>query len=1011
MKPGIQSILPAVLLACLCLTGCRQTAPGPAETPADDIQTPIITETEEETMTKETEAIPAVPDKEEQAAEAEIPRTPIDWLAAIEGASARANGVQGRFTDAARKKFLVTNQKMTLLYDLAGDGHKGVEGMYGANGTPYFEEADVSILLPDGSRCSASYSPKNGRMNSHRLGYYYYDFRFCDQLFVNGEALAEAEEGTSYDIIARSGVWGTHDTSAVKKQDGVLRYTVTSDYDPYVYTTVRFDTEKYDAVEITMKTERAEVGEIFLIAGGHDGYSAEQRTSFAVTPGEWTTVTVPLAVIPDYTGTVRGFRLDFGAAADEVVEISTLRAVKTGASSAPFALERIFHTYSDKVHEVLRVVATNDFEGGGRFESEIRIPADTVGAVLFANAAGESADPDGFDFTTAEFVAFDIRDAGVWGVILPNTKNNGDIRVELRDGTYIVTRGIEMKTAIQKGGDVLFGHRLYASDEHDFDAIRREAYIERHPLTGIGLSSSSDDAKCLGYDPLAGCYRFSVRGSGFNRAYYDMPDKHYAVHAHLEGDGVYDRTIYLAAVSANEGCLECAAVLDENGVLLPIPVEVCKNFCGEFEEPLFDPEDPAYGEAYFPVSVGKDEAGDLTILHLYQNWGKYPLKQLSSIAFHIPYYHLSVGVTETNCIAPYFVFGKDAWTLPDFRANSAPLWSTQPQHTSAGRLYFLEYTDAEGRSSKSESQSAQIVSAGPVYADITMDYLSDDGRIRAVYRHTETAQTDENRTYYHIGLEVLDDISFDDFRRDFAFFTFDGRAVRYDKLGYLDESGAPAVENTEVGERVIVLGEDHPYYDYYKGNVTDSVNFALIVRSAALTVGGEPYDGRFVLYERSDKALNTGSLSLDLGEVTLKKGDRMELEIILLPWGYSTSRNDKNVLKVRRDSCTNPLRAAVLEGEAIPDSVIPSVRAKDGRASIALAGGPDLTAVRVYGFENRTLPRITETRDGEAHPLELAGRNGYDGYQVFRDPDGTYSFAFNVSMEDADEVVITVEAP
>ncbi|MBQ4193176.1 MAG: hypothetical protein II650_02870, partial [Clostridia bacterium] len=97
MKPGIQSILSAVLLACLCLSGCRQTAPDPAETPADDIQTPIITKTEEETMTKETEAIPAVPDKEEQAAEAEIPRTPIDWLGTIEGASARANGVQGRF--------------------------------------------------------------------------------------------------------------------------------------------------------------------------------------------------------------------------------------------------------------------------------------------------------------------------------------------------------------------------------------------------------------------------------------------------------------------------------------------------------------------------------------------------------------------------------------------------------------------------------------------------------------------------------------------------------------------------------------------------------------------------------------------------------------------------------------------------------------------------------------------------------------------------------------------------
>ena len=43
------------------------------------------------------------------------------------------------------------------------------------------------------------------------------------------------------------------------------------------------------------------------------GVSADQRTSFNVTPGEWSTVVIPLTVIPDYTGTVRGFRVDCGA--------------------------------------------------------------------------------------------------------------------------------------------------------------------------------------------------------------------------------------------------------------------------------------------------------------------------------------------------------------------------------------------------------------------------------------------------------------------------------------------------------------------------------------------------------------------------------------------------------------------------------------------------------------------------------------------------------------------------
>ena len=1000
-RSGIVFALSVLLLAaCVFFPGCERDKSDDKQQddPPPIAETEKTEETEAETMNEIPETTAEEPIYEPQSA---------DWLSTIEAAAARANGISGKFTDPERKKFLVTNGNMSLLYDLSTDGHKGVEAICNSDGVPYFRDTmDARIVLPDGTRCSAAYSPKNGRMNSHRLGYYYYDFRFCDQLFVNGEDLAASGDG-GYDILSRSGTWGTHDTSPVRIKDGVMSYTVTSSYDPYVYASVRFKTADYDAVRITIRTEAASSGEFFLIAGSHDGYSAEQRTGVTVTPGTWTTVTVPLTVIPDYTGTVRGFRLDFGAEKDEVVEIRELTAVKTGASSAPFALERIYHTYSDKVHEVLRIVATDAFEGGGRFETETAIPADTVEGILLKNAGGESATLYGFSFAGTEFVAFDIRDAGVWGIILPNTEDNGDIRVELRDGYYVVTRGIDLKTKIRKGNDAVFGQRLYTSAEHDFDGIRREAEIERSPLKHVKISTPSDGAKYAGYDAFAGYYRFTVGSSDFNRAYYMEPDKHYAIHAEIGGDGIADRTIYLLAAEG-KGQLECGAVLNEENRLLPIPVEVCKNFCGEYEEPLFDPYDPAYGEVYFPVTIGQNEVKRFTVLHLYQNWGNYPLKQLSSIAFHIPYYHLSVGVTETNCIAPYFVYGKDGWTLPDFRANSAPLWSGQPQHTSAGRLYFLRYTDADGHACKSESQSAEIVSGGPVYADIEMEYLSDDGKIRAAYRHAEMAQTDENRTYYHIALDVLDDVTIADFRRDFSFFTFDGRAVYYRNIGYLGEDGIPVIENVEPGERVLVLGREYPYYDYLGGNIEDSVNFALIVRNASIVIGGEAYDGPFVLYDRADDTLNAGSLSLDLGEVTLKKGDRLELEIILLPWGYSTNKTDRNVRAVREDSCLDPVRLTVLEGEAVDDRFIPSVRAADNRASFRLEGGRSTAAVRIYGFDTYAAPRVTVTKNGTETELTLAGENGYDGYQVYRDADGTYSFSFNVDLKRDSGADITV---
>ena len=1016
MKKNVSLLLAALMIVPLILTGCK---PG-TDVTTDGTDTAASTDntaTEAVTEPQETEEIivdeePIFYEKQQRdpvdPAGVEVSGT--DWTSTINTANAFADHVQGRFTDAARRGFVIENDAATILYDLASDNAKRVKGIYSKTGVPYFEDtADAYLIDADGNEHSTALSGSRGRMNSHRLGYYYYDFRFCDQDFVSVASKQQSDgDEPNYDILAKSGSWGSHDTTKPKKIDGVLTYTVKDQNDPYITTPVNFSTEKFDTVQITLKTESAANGNIYIIAGSQQGYSAEQHTDFSFTSGgDWVTCVIPLSLITDYTGTVRGFRLDCGATAGEVIEIKEIRAVKRGGSSMAFKLERVFHTYPDKIHEVVRAVSLYGYEDGGTLLTRTVIPAENVRKFVLKNAQGEVSELEGFDFSTTEYVGFDIKGAGVFGMIMPDIKDNGEIKVELIDGNYVITRSKTFAGKIKEKGDVYFGHRIYTSESHQFNDLRKEAFIERNPLEDVYIYSKVDNARALGYQPLTGCYRFTVKESNFNLAYYREPDKQYKINAFISGDGVVDRTIYIQGTETG-GMLESAALLDEKGSLLPIPIEVGKNFKGEYEEKIFDPDDTAYGESYFPITVGADEVKKFTLLHLYQNWGNFPLKQLSFIAFHICYYHLSVGVTETNCIAPYFVYGKDGWTLPDFRANSAPLWANQPQHTSAGRLYFLQYTDADGKKCKSESQSADIASAGPVYADINMDYLSDDGKIRASYRHAEMPQTDETRTYYTIRLEVNEDVTFNDFKNDFSFFTFDGRGVFYSKVGYLDKDNKSVIENVSKGSRIITLGGDHPYYEYFGGNEANSVNFALIVLDSDITVGGKKYDGSFIFRDSTDDTLNTGSLSLDLGKTTLKKGDVLQLNIILLPWGYSTSKDDSNVLSVRQDTCFDPYKLTPVIGTVVEDNFIPSVRAENGTAVFKLSGGRNNAVVRVYGFEKYDRPTVTFKADGVDTGIKLEGKNKYDGYQVYRDPDGTYSFSFAVDMDAHSEYEITV---
>ena len=1018
MKRFISAALAALML--LTVVSCNtdpQVTTEPESTDGKETDTMTDIETndpdvyEDPVFYEKIERDPIDPDK--------VDLSGTDWNATITAANSRANGVQGKFTDPYRNKFLISNKTSSLLCNLTENGKKQVEGIYNENGAPYVENTENAYVIDaNGSVFSSAHSTTNARMNSNRIGYYYYDFHFRDQVFVDPDV---KEGGDEYNILQKTGKWAASpDTANVKKTKSSLSYDVTSPVDPYVYAGVSFSAEKYNSLKVTIKTEFDTICYVYVMAGDYKQFNQDQMTKFQCIPGQECTVYVPLYALPGYTGNVHGLRFDCGNQSGDHIEITELKAINRANDTVPLAFERTYHTYPDKIHEEYRIIATDDYSNGSKFETRTVIPADTVKKLIIKNAKGEVSELDGFDFTTTEYVGFDIKNAGIFGVIMPITENNGYISVELKDGNYVLTRGIDINVSMAKGDEIIFGHRLFTSNGHEFNELRKEAYIERNPLTEIYVKDV-DNAKFEGYDGIRGCYAFTVEAMEFDTAFKMKPDKQFNVNALIRGDGVIDRTIYIQTAenrATRRGRLECAAILNENDMLLPIPLEVGKNFDGENEEPLYYPEpatgEAAYGEVYFPVTVEKDECKRFTVLHLYQNWGNYPLKQLSFIAFHIPYYHLSVGVTETNCIVPYYVNGKDGWVLPDFRANSAPFWNNGrgTQHTSVGRLYFLNYTDAEGNSYRSESQSAEIASHGPVYADLNTEYLSDDGKIKATYRHTEMAQTDENRTFYDIKLEVLDDININDFKNDFAFFTFDSYNLKFARVGYLNENGESVNEKIDTSaktNRTVKLGKDHPYYDYYRANEKESVNFGLIVRESDITIGGQKFDGCFIFRDKFDGAINTGSLSLDLGAVTLKKGDVLHIQIILMPWGYSTNLDDSNVLRVRADSCIDPYKITVIEGEPYEDSVIPSVRAKNNSASFKISGGASTAAVKIYGFTDYKMPTVTFKADGKDVDIKLAGPNGYDGYQVNLDKDGTYSFSFNVDMDEANEYEITVK--
>ena len=920
-----------------------------------------------------------------------------------------ANGVQTMYEDGSRKGLVMKNQQMTMVAPMLTGGHCQVAFLKNPNGVPYLTNTmSAYVELTDGTRHYSADSTKAGRMNIYRYGAYYYENHVLEQDF--GASSVQDDSVEAFDLLKKCNRFSGNNLTCEKdRATGILTVNITEGSDPYLNFgySLSLSTDTYDAVKLTMKATNCASGQIYLAAGPHDGIDGAQLLNFSVSPdGEYHTYVLSLKDVKDYTGKLTTLRLDLDGQTGEAIEITEFQVIKTKPSGVPTVLlDRTLHTYADKLNQVLHFVTTDTIDTLGAYGMETILPKERVNSLVVVDENGQHTTLEGVDWDSVVAVAFDVERAGVFGYILTTAENTGKLKVSLVDNNYVIDQRQTSKDAYAAEENFYVAQRVYTDTTHTFDAFLKAVEEEQNPLT-LTVTSTEFSAKSLGYDALRGAYAMDLSGMDFSTAYYKNPNLHYRIDAEIQGDAT-DRNIYVYSHTLY-GNLECGVLLDGDDRVLPMLMQVCKNFQGENEEPIFDKGDTSYGEVYFPLCISANETVRFSVLNLYQNWGKVPLKQISSIQFVSPYYHLSTGATETNCIAPYFVYGKDRWTLPDFRSMSAPLWSGQPQHTSAGRLHFLEYTDSDGNYANSESTVDTLVSVGPVYSDVWMNYISDDGRITVNYRHMEMPQTDENRTYYQIQMKVLEDITFDNFKEDFNIFSMDGRAVFYEQFSYLDENNTPITidASTRPSEKFYTLGKNAPFFAYHHvSNHGNYVNMALIIKDWDITIGGNAYSGAFLVSDKKEGNLNEARLTLDLDAVTLKAGDTINIDLVLLPWGSQlTPRgNIDSILQVRKDTCLTPLTITTEVGEVIEDAFMPCVKAENNTATFTMTGGENNMAVRVYGFDSYRAPTIETYVDGEWVAYKVACvQNGYDGYGVYYDGDGTYSFAFIVPMSDGE---------
>ncbi len=937
-------------------------------------------------------------------------------------ANQMANGVQARYIEGTdRSKYEILNKQIRIVETLDTDGKLGIESISERNGGTYLTNSMYSYVVDkNGTVWQDNYSTTVGRINTTRLGYYYYEVFLRDQGFGTAEngSYKYADETVLSDF---NDDWYASSHCRMEYDKGKsVTMVLTEGLDPYICKalTKPVPKEKATHLAITIAAEgSAGRTQLFIYDKQTKNFNAEQMINFELScDGK------PHTYVFDISGILKddlqGVRLDAGKIPGERYTVSDVRAVTVGDCVHALG-EKTLDVYPDKVHQSFRLLATKGYEEVSEFGMIWEMPTDKVEAVRIRDNDGAHEDTN-VDENTVQYVAFKVKDAGVVAIIIPDDASTLKTSVTIENGKYVVRQLAGGQLKLKEGKDCYFGHRIYTDPTGNLGAVDNVAWEERNPIPAenFTVNAGSSNAKITGYNKLKGYYITTVNGTHWPNVFKEGHRNDYFISDITVKADYTDRNIYLC-VWSYPGTIECAVLLDEDNVQVPVPMQVCKNFDCEKEEMVYDPVDYSYSNSIFPLVMKSGSTVTFSDIHLYVNWGIYQIKQLSSIQFFVSYYHLSTGCSESNCISIYGVFGKDGFLLPDFRGHSGIRWDTDPQFTSVATSKATSYYDNSGKLIMNEYTGSKINSSGPSYADIEYSYISDSGAFKYTIRHTEFPQTDENRTYSVISLTFLKDLTLNDVRKQLTLLSQDSRSDYFREMSYRDPDGNRVhvdLVTSPRGETYYTLNGKQGWYAYYHSctrtvpehvnGETDPMNYAVIIKDADIVIGGKAWNGNFILRDSFGGNLNYSALSLDLGKTTFKKGDHINFEFLMLPWANRDLASDSNITMVFEDSVEKPLTVVnVKKGTAVDEPYLARIICDANEAEFTVGGGRNRNVVRVDGFTKLTRP-VIEIIDaaGNATPY-VTNVKEYDGYAVHMGRDGTYSYSFVYEAETPDDQV------
>ena len=374
MKKFILSFvaLSIALFMCAALGACRNDGDG-----EDNSERHSETEKSTDTSGEETS------DSEEATTEEETedltPKLTGENAKTIEYAERIAGGINTGYSDSSRSQYAITNRNAVFNYNLTAKDRKFVSSLENIKGGVYLENTmDVFVKTNDGNVLYASDTLSSARVNIYRLGHYYYDVHILDQDF---SVVSDISDNAKEISLTRTTV--NQMSRPIQNDDGSITCTVQNSADPYiVFSTARFSTEDYNAVEITLRCESSSSAQLYVAAGGNS-FNPEQLTGFSVTPGdEYITYIIPISQLPNYTGNVTGLRIDIGSVAGEVIDIKSVRALNVQYDSVDITLDRNIHAYSDKMNQVLHFVTTDQVDNMTSYGMVTKISADKVDKLI-----------------------------------------------------------------------------------------------------------------------------------------------------------------------------------------------------------------------------------------------------------------------------------------------------------------------------------------------------------------------------------------------------------------------------------------------------------------------------------------------------------------------------------------------------------------------------------------------------------------------------------------------------